>query len=73
MPPTGFLGRAPFEPFQATWIRPPLPTAICPPRIVPIAIAEPGWLLTRTGVENRSVARLEPRIEQVAARRIPLK
>ena len=33
---------------------PPFPSAICPPRIVPIAIAEPGWLLTRTGVENRS-------------------
>jgi hypothetical protein len=35
----GPFGRASMEPFQATWTRPSLPTAIWPPRMVPMAIA----------------------------------
>jgi hypothetical protein len=49
----GFAGRAPPEPFQATWTRPPRPRAIWAPRMVPVAMALPGWLLTRIGSVNR--------------------
>jgi len=48
----GALGSASCEPIQATCTRPPRPTARCAPRTVPIAIALPGWLFTRTGADQ---------------------
>jgi hypothetical protein len=42
-------GAASPEPFQTTCSRLARPTASCAPRMVPRAMALPGWLLTRIG------------------------